>query len=448
MKVSPYLQYSPEIGERVFVADGAKVIGRAILGDHVSIWFNSVVRADVNIIRIGKNTNVQDMCMFHVTELNDLTIGENTSFGHSVVLHGCKIGNGCLIGMGAIILDGAEIGDNSLVAAGTLVSPGKKFPPGSLIKGRPGVVERPLTPEEIERVSHHYESYLKYKEQYLGMENSEKKKGLIPNLHAFHKRISRHNLFLLSSSIAYYAALGLAPLLLILLGITSLIGEDLQLKILEQVAFVAPGASQTLQLIFDNLKNRVDVGSISGVIGLGFLLFLASFVFMQIRYSLDIIYGDYDHSKSMSFLQALKERGILMLVVMAMCLLFATSLVISPIFNFLLASRFENTDWRSFVQVLLNFSVLFILFTGLYFFTPTKKKKLSDCAQISFIATGAFLVGNVLTGLYMKNIALHSLYGAAGALLVFLLWTFYSSLALFLSVELFEFVKKGPIKGP
>ena len=147
-------------------------------------------------------------------------------------------------------------------------------------------------------------------------------------------------------------------------------------------------------------------------------------------------------SKSMSFLQALKERGILMLVVMAMCLLFAISLVISPVFNFLLASRFHNPDWRNFVQVLLNFSVLFTLFTGLYFFTPTKKKKLSDCAKISFIATGAFLIGNVLTGLYMKNIALHSLYGAAGALLVFLLWTYYSSLALFLSVEFFEFVKK------
>lgn len=116
--------------------------------------------------------------MFHVTELNGLTIGENTSFGHSVVLHGCKIGNGCLIGMGSIILDGAEIGDHCLVAAGSLVSPGKKFPAGSLIKGRPAVVERALSAEEVEKVSNHYVSYLNYKEQYLGMEEqSEKKKG-------------------------------------------------------------------------------------------------------------------------------------------------------------------------------------------------------------------------------------------------------------------------------
>lgn len=442
MKISPYLQFMPVLGEKVFIADGAKVIGRAIFDDHVNIWFNSVIRADVNTIRIGKNTNVQDLCMFHVTEINDVVIGENTSFGHSVVLHGCHIGSGCLIGMGSIILDGAVIGDNSLVAAGSLVSPGKKFPAGSMIKGRPAVVERPLSEDEIFRISNHYKSYVNYKEQYLSMEGSaDAQKGIVPDLKAFLHRINRHNLFLLSSSIAYYAALSIAPLLLILLGLAALVGEDIQLKILEQVSFIAPEVSQTLQLIFDNLKDRVDIGSLSGILGLGFLLFLASFVFMQIRYSLDIIWGDHDPLKPMSFLQAIKERGMLMLVVIVMCLLFATSLFITPIFNFLLAERFENADWRNFVQVLLNFSVLFVLFTGLYFFTPTIKKKLQDCAKISLITSGTFLLGNVLAGLYMKKIALHSLYGAAGALLVFLLWTFYSSLALFLSVELFEFFK-------
>lgn len=446
MKISPYLHFTPVLGERIFIADGAKVIGRAYLGDHVNVWFNTVIRADVNSIRIGKNTNVQDMCMFHVTELNDLTIGENTSFGHSVVLHGCKIGSGCLIGMGAIILDGAEIGDNTLVAAGSLVSPGKKFPPGSMIKGRPAQVERPLTPEEIERVSHHYQSYLNYKEQYLGMEGNPEKRGQIQNLHAFLKRVDRHNLFLLSSSISYYAALGLAPMILILLGLAALIGEDIQQKIIQQVGFIAPDVSQTLQLIFLNLKERVDLGSISGLFGLGFLLFLASYVFVQLRYSLDVIYGDHDHANPKPFLQVVKERGVLMLVVIAMCLLFATSLLINPIFNFLLAERFENADWRNFVQVMLNFAILFVLFTGLYFFTPTKKKKFSDCAQMSLITTGAFLVGNILTGLYMKKIALDSLYGAAGALLIFLLWTFYSSMTLFLSVEVFEFLKKRNTK--
>lgn len=178
MIYSKYFDYSPTLGERVFAADGAKVIGRAELGDHVNIWFNTVIRADVNFIRIGKNTNIQDLCMLHVTEENSLTIGENTSLGHSVILHGCKIGNGCLIGMGAIILDGAEIGDNCLVAAGSLVSPGKKFPAGSMIKGRPAVVERQLSPEEIHKISNHYRSYVDYKEQYLTMDqNGAGKKG-------------------------------------------------------------------------------------------------------------------------------------------------------------------------------------------------------------------------------------------------------------------------------
>lgn len=170
MKISRYLNFSPSLGERVFIADGAKVIGRAELGDHSNIWFNTVIRADVNFIKIGKNTNIQDLCMLHVTELNALTIGENTSLGHSVVLHGCKIGSGCLIGMGTIILDGAEIGDNCLVAAGSLVTPGKKFPAGSLIKGRPAVVERPLNPEEAHRIANHYQAYIGYKEEYLKME--------------------------------------------------------------------------------------------------------------------------------------------------------------------------------------------------------------------------------------------------------------------------------------
>jgi carbonic anhydrase/acetyltransferase-like protein (isoleucine patch superfamily) len=169
MTYSNYFHHRPALGARVFAADGARIIGRAELGDHVNVWFNTVIRADVNFIKIGRNTNIQDLCMLHVTELNSLTIGENTSLGHSVILHGCKIGNGCLIGMGAIILDGAEIGDNCLVAAGTLVTPNKKFPPGSMIKGRPAVVERPLTPEELDRVSNHYKSYVMYKEQYLTM---------------------------------------------------------------------------------------------------------------------------------------------------------------------------------------------------------------------------------------------------------------------------------------
>jgi carbonic anhydrase/acetyltransferase-like protein (isoleucine patch superfamily) len=172
MIYTKYFDHFPQLGQRVYASPGAKIIGRVQLDDHVNVWFNSVLRADVNFIKIGKNTNIQDLCMLHVTEHHCLTIGENTSLGHSVILHGCKIGQGCLIGMGSIILDGAEIGDYSLVAAGSMVTPNKKFPPGSMIKGRPAILERPLTSEEIQQVSNHYKAYLVYKEQYLSMNES------------------------------------------------------------------------------------------------------------------------------------------------------------------------------------------------------------------------------------------------------------------------------------
>jgi membrane protein len=252
---------------------------------------------------------------------------------------------------------------------------------------------------------------------------------------------------LLASSISYYAVLGLAPLLLILLGIASLIGPDIQYKLLDQASTLAPDAGGVLKMVFENLKERVNVGSLTGLIGLVFLLFLASFVFLQLRYSLDIIQGHHDPHKPKSFLDVLKERGWLMVVVIAMCTLFALSLVIQPLFNFLLASRFESRAWREIMQICLNFILLFILFTGLYSFTPTIKKKLSDCAKIAVLTSGAFLLGNMLTGLYMRKIALDSLYGAAGALLIFLLWAFYSSLMIFMSVEVFEFVRLRSKKG-
>jgi carbonic anhydrase/acetyltransferase-like protein (isoleucine patch superfamily) len=173
MPLHRYLQWTPTLGQRVYIAPGAQVIGRAILGDHVSIWHNTVVRADVNTITIGENANIQDLTMLHVTEKNALIIGKNTSLGHNVVLHGCTIGESCLIGMGAVVLDGAVIGDNCVVAAGTVVPPGKSFPMGSMIMGNPAKLARELTLEEREVYGNHYKSYLAYKDQYLAMEEGK-----------------------------------------------------------------------------------------------------------------------------------------------------------------------------------------------------------------------------------------------------------------------------------
>lgn len=167
MSLASYFQWRPTLGSGVYLAPGAQVIGRTILGDDASVWHNCVVRADVNEIRIGARSNVQDLSMLHVTELNALTIGANVSIGHGVVLHGCTIGDSCLIGMGAVVLDGAVIGANSVVAAGALVAPGKSFPPGSMIMGHPASAVRPLTAEERRRYGEHYRAYLVYKDQYL-----------------------------------------------------------------------------------------------------------------------------------------------------------------------------------------------------------------------------------------------------------------------------------------
>ena len=132
-----------------FVEDSAQVIGDVELGEDSSVWFNSVLRGDVNPIRIGRRTNIQDLSMIHVTSHRYSTaIGDDVTVGHHVVLHGCTVGNRVLVGMGAIVMDGVEIGDDCIIGAGTLLTPGTKIPPGSLVVGSPGRVKRALTDEE------------------------------------------------------------------------------------------------------------------------------------------------------------------------------------------------------------------------------------------------------------------------------------------------------------
>ena len=166
--IKPFRDLKPKIGERVFVAEDAVVIGDVEIGNDSSIWFKAILRGDVNYIRIGKCTSIQDGTVVHVTNRTHPTIvGDYVTVGHAVKLHGCTIKNNCLIGIGAIILDGAVINENSIVAAGSLVPPGKEFPPQSLIMGFPAKVVRELTEEEIANLKKHAERYVKYKDEYL-----------------------------------------------------------------------------------------------------------------------------------------------------------------------------------------------------------------------------------------------------------------------------------------
>lgn len=167
MPIYSFKNINPELAEGVFIAPSADIIGKVCIGENSSIWHQSVARGDVNWIKVGKNTNVQDLTMLHVTKDFPLTIGSQVSIGHSVTLHGCTIGDHCLIGMGAIILDGAVIGDYCVVAAGSLVPQGKTFPAGSMIMGNPAVVKRSLTDEEKAAFGSHYKNYVAYKDEYL-----------------------------------------------------------------------------------------------------------------------------------------------------------------------------------------------------------------------------------------------------------------------------------------
>lgn len=158
---------NPQISDNVFVADGAQIIGDVQLAEGVSVWFNTTLRGDVMPITVGRETNIQDGSVLHGTFGKfACEIGERVTVGHSVVLHGCKIGSRSLIGMGSIVMDGAEIGELSVVGAGSLVTEGKKFPPKSLIMGRPAAVKRPLNEEELKFLEQSADNYLLYKTWY------------------------------------------------------------------------------------------------------------------------------------------------------------------------------------------------------------------------------------------------------------------------------------------
>jgi|SRR5436190_23251863 len=171
MIVRAYEGKQPRLGARVFIAENAAVIGDVDLGDDCSIWYSSVVRGDVNSIRIGARTNIQDNCTLHVTlKMHPVNIAAEVTIGHGVVAHGCTIERRALIGMGSRVLDGAVVGELALVGAGALVPEGMHVPPRTLVVGVPARVKRPLTDEEIARLEQSWKNYVGYKEKYLRAE--------------------------------------------------------------------------------------------------------------------------------------------------------------------------------------------------------------------------------------------------------------------------------------
>jgi gamma-carbonic anhydrase len=160
----------PRLGERVFVAEGAKIIGDVEIGDHSSVWFNSVIRGDVHYIRIGKHTNIQDGSILHVMkDQYPLVLHDYVTIGHGVMLHGCEIQSHCLIGMRAAILNNARVGPHCIVGAGAVITEGTVIPPRTLALGVPARIKRQLTDEEVAGIDEYARRYYQYKETYLEM---------------------------------------------------------------------------------------------------------------------------------------------------------------------------------------------------------------------------------------------------------------------------------------
>ncbi len=172
--ILPFKDLMPKVAHSAFIAENATVIGDVEIGEHSSVWFGSVIRGDVNHVRIGARTNIQDLTVIHVTSKTHPTILEDEiTIGHRVVLHGCYVESGCLIGIGAILLDGVRIGARSLIAAGSLVTPGTIIPPQSLVMGSPARVKRELTDDELANLDRSWRNYVELKSRYLNRGDAE-----------------------------------------------------------------------------------------------------------------------------------------------------------------------------------------------------------------------------------------------------------------------------------
>lgn len=166
-RMTRYLGRTPTIAPSAFIAPAASIIGDVTVGDCASIWYNTVLRGDIQEIKIGPYSNIQDGTVVHLADDFGTYVGQYVTCGHKAMLHACKIDDECLIGMGAIILDGAEIGARSIIGAGALVTKGTKIPPGSLVLGSPAKVIRQLTLDEQQGLKQWAEKYVEVSRIYL-----------------------------------------------------------------------------------------------------------------------------------------------------------------------------------------------------------------------------------------------------------------------------------------
>ncbi|GJL58489.1 MAG: gamma carbonic anhydrase family protein [Nitrospirales bacterium] len=167
-----YRGIAPTVAPSAFIEDTAVVIGDVAVGSESSVWFHAVIRGDVHSIRIGHRTNIQDLCLLHVThDTHPLTLGDDITVGHHVVLHGCTIQDRVLIGMGAIIMDGVVIEEDCVIGAGALITRNIHIPSRSLVMGSPAKVKRLLTDAEVQWIKESAANYIRYAQQYVSEQN-------------------------------------------------------------------------------------------------------------------------------------------------------------------------------------------------------------------------------------------------------------------------------------
>jgi membrane protein len=283
------------------------------------------------------------------------------------------------------------------------------------------------------------------------------KTDVVTKVKKFFGKVADDNLLLYSSSISYYSALALAPFLLILLWVASLLGQNIQSQIVNHASNnFSPQVGEAMEVIFQNINEGLNLSSLSGIVGALVLLSTCSLVFIQFRYAFDIIYGYYNPDFTKSIWQLIRERIVAMIVVLGGAVLLIVSFTLAAIVEYLVASEFNNATLYRALIYCLNFCIYLTLFSGLHYFTPSKRPGKREALKMGGLTSIFFLLGNLMLTSYLKSIASSSVYGAAGTLLVFLVWTYYSAFTIFLSVEVFQFIKKfrrreeikkGPLKA-
>lgn len=166
MILVPYKNTLPKVSEKAYVSENVVLTGDVEIKDDANIWYGVAMRGDINYIKIGSRSNVQDLSVVHVGYSEPVEVGDDVTVGHACIIHGCKIGNNVLVGMGSTIMNGAIVGDNCIIGAGSLVTEGKEIPSGVLAMGRPAKVIRELTPEEIKKIKISADKYVATSKNY------------------------------------------------------------------------------------------------------------------------------------------------------------------------------------------------------------------------------------------------------------------------------------------